>query len=224
MSSGKRPASAGLVGLVLAGGRSTRFGADKLAAELDGRPLLHHALLAVAQVSPHVLLSLGADAPMPPLPALAVPIRVVHDRSDEWGPLAGIGAGLDALEAEAASSLHPGLPGGGATLLVVAGDMPHLAASLLRGLVAALGPGDAAVLADAEGWRPLPCVVRAEAAGPLVRARLVGPDRSIRGVLRSLGPAIVSEAVWRTWDPDGAWRGDVDRPPDLAAARRREGT
>ncbi|MFN8623891.1 MAG: NTP transferase domain-containing protein, partial [Chloroflexota bacterium] len=36
--------------IVLAGGRASRFGADKLAASLDGVPLLHHAVRAVSAV------------------------------------------------------------------------------------------------------------------------------------------------------------------------------
>ena len=38
--------------IVLAGGASTRFGRDKLAEPVDGRPLLHHAAEAVAAVAP----------------------------------------------------------------------------------------------------------------------------------------------------------------------------
>jgi molybdopterin-guanine dinucleotide biosynthesis protein A len=73
------------LGLVLAGGRSRRFGADKAEALFDGRSLLDHALAAVALHcdriavigrSSDVVLSL-ADYPAPGL-----------------GPLGGIAAGL----------------------------------------------------------------------------------------------------------------------------------
>jgi len=208
---------ADVVGVVLAGGRATRFGADKLAAPLAGRPLLHHAVLAASAASAQVLVAVAADAAPPPLPEVAVPVRVVRDESADLGPLAGLAAALDALRATRGQDRL--------VLLVVAGDAPYLGRSLLDGLVASLGPSDAAaVLVDGDAWRPLPCVVRAAAAAPVVAAHLASADRSIRAVLRTLRPAIVDEAVWRTWDPDGAWRGDVDRPPDLAAARRQEAT
>ncbi len=42
---------AGISGIVLAGGRSRRFGADKLTTDVGGRPLLHHAITALAAVS-----------------------------------------------------------------------------------------------------------------------------------------------------------------------------
>ena len=40
---------------MLAGGRSTRFGTDKLAAELHGLPLLHHPVLRLAEVCAEVV-------------------------------------------------------------------------------------------------------------------------------------------------------------------------
>jgi molybdopterin-guanine dinucleotide biosynthesis protein A len=204
------------VGLVLAGGRATRFGADKLAVELAGRPLLHHAIAAVASVTGRVMVSLAHGAPPPDLPHLARPVEVVRDRSADLGPLAGLAAALDAMAPSCSDQC----------LLVVAGDAPSLSATLLVGLIRALDGAAAAVLADGDDWRPLPFVVRAAAAKPIVRDRLAGPDRSLRGVLRALGPAIVDEAAWRSWDPDGAWRDDVDAPADLvrAAARERQET
>ncbi len=196
-----------IVGLVLAGGRASRFGADKLAVELAGRPVLHHALAAVAGVTGRVMVSLAHDAPQPVLPDLGRPIELVRDSSGDLGPLAGLGAALEVIG-----------PAGDHRLLVVPGDAPSLQAPLLRALLRALDDADAAVLVDGDDWRPLPCAVRTRAAGPLVRERLAGPDRSLRGVLRTLRPSIVEEVVWRTWDPEGAWRDDIDEPADIARA------
>ena len=50
-----------LLGVVLAGGQSRRFGRDKALALLDGRPLIDHALAALV----------GCDA-------LAVAGRAIH--------------------------------------------------------------------------------------------------------------------------------------------------
>ncbi|HEY7940933.1 MAG TPA: NTP transferase domain-containing protein [Candidatus Limnocylindrales bacterium] len=198
------------VGLVLAGGRASRFGADKLAVELAGRPVLHHALTAVAVVTGRVLVSLAHDAPRPVLPDLGRPIELVRDRSGDLGPLAGLAAALEAIA-----------PAGDCRLLVVPGDAPSLPAPLLRGLLGALDHADAAVLADGDDWRPLPCAVRTGAAGSVVRERLAGPHRSLRGVLLALRPSIVEETVWRAWDPEGAWRDDIDEPADIVRAAAR---
>ncbi len=199
------------IGLVLAGGGARRFGADKLAVELAGRPVLHHALAAVAGVSERVVLALAAGAAPVALPDVGVPIEVIHDRSVDLGPLAGVAAAFDAL----------GRDGGDHRLLVVPGDAPSLRAPLLQGLLRELDHADAAVLADGDDWRPLPCAIRTHAAREIVRGRVDGPDHSLRGVLRVLSPAIVAEAAWRSWDPDGAWRDDIDEPADLARAAAR---
>ncbi len=78
-----------IAGIVLAGGRSTRFGSDKALAKLAGSTLLDHC---VSRLSPQVsqLLISGRFAPVcpPDTPVLADPI---NDR----GPLGGILAGLE---------------------------------------------------------------------------------------------------------------------------------
>lgn len=203
-------AQAERIGLVLAGGRATRFGADKLAAELAGRPVLHHAIVAVAAVTGRVLVSLAHDTAPPTLPDTGRPIQLVRDRSADLGPLAGLAAALDLLG-----------PAADQRLLVVPGDAPWLRPPLLRGLLRAMDDADAAVLMDGDDWRPLPCAVRSRAVAPLVRDQLAGRDHSVRGVLRALRPAIVSEVVWRAWDVDGAWRDDIDEPADIARAAAR---
>ncbi|MDQ3209832.1 MAG: NTP transferase domain-containing protein, partial [Actinomycetota bacterium] len=53
-------------GIVLAGGRSSRFGVDdKLAATYDGMPLLHHPVLRLAEITGDVVVVLAPDAPEP---------------------------------------------------------------------------------------------------------------------------------------------------------------
>ena len=49
--------------VVLAGGRSVRFGRDKLAEPIDGRPLLHHAIDAVRPVAPEIIVVAARGAP-----------------------------------------------------------------------------------------------------------------------------------------------------------------
>lgn len=118
------------------------------------------------------------------------------------GPLAGVVAGLRAARHE--------------LVLIVAGDQPNLPPVLLRGLLEAAAPAPAAVLVDGDGWRPLPCVVRRAEALAAAERRLGTADASLRGWLDALEPLAVPEWRWKPWDPDGAWRADVDTPEDLA--------
>jgi len=188
-------------GVLLAGGRSRRFGGDKLAAPYLGEPLLHRAARAVAAVCAEVVVVVGPAAAAPGLPP-DVRWRLARDAREGEGPLAGIVAGLAEVRTPVA--------------LVAAGDMPTLAPPVLERLVRAVlaGPGDAAALGEAGGFRPLPCALRPATIGA-ARARLGVGERSVRGFLAALRLAVVPEEAWRALDPSGETLRDVDVPEDL---------
>lgn len=74
-----------ILGAVLAGGRSTRFGSDKALAELDGRTLIARAVEALEGQCDAVVVVGREEAPAPTLPD--------WPRAD-MGPLAGVAAAL----------------------------------------------------------------------------------------------------------------------------------
>lgn len=74
-----------ILGCILAGGQSTRFGSDKALAELAGRTLLTHAVDALSGWCDHVVVVGRAEAPAPTLPDWPRP---------GMGPLGGIAAAL----------------------------------------------------------------------------------------------------------------------------------
>jgi molybdopterin-guanine dinucleotide biosynthesis protein A len=196
------PIDRSVTGIVLAGGRSSRFGTDKLAVEVHGRPLLDHAVLALAAVCDELIVAVSRDGPEPALPAgVEVPLSVAHDTLADAGPLAGLVAGLEAAHGNVA--------------VVAGGDQPELREELLRLLIASLGTADAAVLADGPEPRSLPVALRREPAVAAARGALGSVRRSLLGVILALQPVVVPEAAWRVVDPDGAWRRDIDRPKDL---------
>ncbi len=190
-----------VTGIVLAGGRSSRFGSDKLAAELDGRPLLHHALTAVAMVAAQIVVVVAPDAE-PAIPqSLEARVRVVHDPEPFGGPLVGLVAALAYVDSPIA--------------IVVGGDMPNLVPAVLHRLVTALGPAQAALLEVPGRVQPLPAaldVPAARAAGSEVVAR---GGRSLRDLLGRLDPVVLPAPVWLALDPAAATIADIDRPSDL---------
>jgi molybdenum cofactor guanylyltransferase len=189
-------------GIVLAGGRSLRFGRDKLSASVGARPLLILAVEAVAGICEEVVVTVAAGYRLPLLPSNA---RAVIDPAPYRGPLTGLLSGALASQR--------------GRLLVVGGDMPTLVPDVLLQLLDGLsGAHDAAVLGlgHNDDPQPLPCALRREA----LLAR--GPDqasvegRSLRWLLGSLDGVVVPGSVWRRVDPKGLTLRDVDEPGDLA--------
>jgi len=157
--------SPGVTGLILAGGRSTRFGADKARHPVAGRAMIEHVVAAVAAVTDAVLISV-AEVPSDDMPA----VRYVVDRYAEAGPLAGLHAGLEAA----------GTP----WVLAVACDMPFLTPAVLQRLLDARTPNVAAVVArtpDGQG-HPL-CACYHRDARPLVEARLASGTLAMHALL-----------------------------------------
>ena len=74
-----------ILGAVLAGGQSTRFGSDKALAEFRGHTLLSHAVDALSGWCEYVIVVGRETAPAPTLPDWPRP---------GMGPLAGIAAAL----------------------------------------------------------------------------------------------------------------------------------
>jgi molybdopterin-guanine dinucleotide biosynthesis protein A len=127
--------------VVLTGGAGRRLdGADKAALEHAGRTLLEHALTAVRDADEVVVVG--------PETTTSHPVTFARESPPGGGPLAGVSAGVAAL------SGAPDL------VLVLAVDMPHVTASTVARLLAAVGDGDAAWLVDAAGRRQLAGVVR----------------------------------------------------------------
>ncbi len=185
--------------IVLAGGRSRRFGRDKLAEPIGGRPLLELALEAVRPFASELLVVVAPGAQ----PAVPSGVVVVHDSAPFEGPLAGLLAGLGAA--------HEPI------VLVTAGDMPELKPEVVRVLldgIEATG-AEAAVLSDVERARPLPmALVRAPAltaAARLIKSR----ERRLGALVDALETTVIPEATWRALDPDGRTMLDIDTPDDL---------
>jgi molybdopterin-guanine dinucleotide biosynthesis protein A len=203
---------AGVSGIVLAGGSSSRFGSDKLAARFDGVPLLDRAVAALADVAVGcseivVVVAPGDDRE---LPAAAVPVRRAVDPAAHGGPLIGLLAGLEVAR-------EP-------IVVVVGGDMPTLSpdvlAALLRALTATDGSADGAVLVQRGVARPLPAALRNGAATQRARSLIGDGERSLVALVRGLAARELAEGEWRGLDPTGATLRDIDRPGDLPESSR----
>lgn len=185
--------------LILAGGRSSRFGRDKLAEPIDGRPMLDHVVDRVRAIATDIVVVTAADAALD----LTSDVEVVPDDRPFEGPLAGLGAGLRAVD--------PGVE----RVIVVGGDMPTVVPAVLARLVAALERREAAVLADDARERPLPMAVRRSVASPFVDRLLDDGERRLRALLQHLDVEVIPYETWLEDDPAGESLRDVDVPGDL---------
>lgn len=143
-----------LTGVVLAGGKSSRFGSDKASALLRGRPLLQWVLDAVGQASEAIVIVKARGQVLPEVTA-QVPLVVVEDLYDEQGPLAGLVAAFEAVHTPVA--------------FATSCDSPLTEPALIRYL--ASRAGDADVVCPLVGGypQPLAAVYRASVCLPVFR-------------------------------------------------------
>ena len=188
-----------VTGLVLAGGRSSRFGRDKLAVRIDGRTLLDSAIDGVTPAATEILVVAAPDG----APELPDDARLVHDPIAFEGPLAGVAAGLRAAR-------EP-------IVLVVGGDMPTLVGAVIDSMLAALdAPGVEAVVLEHEGRaRPLPIAMRRDPALAAANVLLADGERRLRALIETLETSVIPEATWRGLDPYAMTVRDIDTPADL---------
>ena len=117
--------TAPIVGLVLAGGRSTRMGRDKAGLQFEGRTQLSRAFGLLSALTTRCFVSVRADQREDPLRAGFA--QVIDLPNGPAGPIGGI---------RAAQLAHPE-----AAWLVLACDLPLLDAATLQHLIARRDPG-----------------------------------------------------------------------------------
>lgn len=186
--------SAHIAGMVVAGGRSTRFGGEKAIAPYAGQPMLLWAVRRLARVATQVAVNArpGSGAA-----ALAVEqgLVLLHDMpGDPDGPLSGVRAGLAWASAR-----------GLASLAVSPCDVPLLPEDLFVRLAALAGDG-AAMVETSEGRQPQ-CAIWPVSALPVLTAALAGGQHP---------------PTWRMLEQIGAARLHVEPPGLFANINTRE--
>jgi len=191
-----------VAGVVLAGGRSRRFGRDKLAEKYEDRPLLQHPVSRLLEICDRVVVVLAPGAEEPPMPTGAS-VTFARDAIEAEGPLRGLSAGLEVANAD--------------WVVLAGGDMPDLQpAVLLEMLRAGFETGAVAVSLSDEGKeRPLPCVLRTGPAAEAVDRLLESGRRSLRDLLAAVAAVVIDEPTWTALDPERRTLIDVDEPGDV---------
>lgn len=189
----------GVTAVVVAGGKSTRFGRDKASAIVAGRPLLEWVVRAVAPACTVVVVVRAQGQELPTL--TGAPVTVVDDEYEEKGPLAGLVAGFAVVSTPLA--------------FAVSCDVPLVRAELVSGL-AALADGVDVVVPHVDGYaQPLLAIYRVRTCLPAFR-RAVEEDRlKITLAFAGLRARAVREAELEAFDPGlGSFR-NLNRADDL---------
>jgi molybdenum cofactor guanylyltransferase len=186
--------SESVIGVVLAGGASSRMGVSKATLELGGIPLAERALRPLRAAGLEVaMVAKEGDA----LPPLDVPVWI--EARPERHPLAGI---LEALER-----------GAGRSVLVCACDMPFVTAELVAHLAGL--PGTAVPEA---GGRLHPLLARYEPAAAKVLCAALDGRTSLHDATRQAGAAIVPESEIARFGDPARLLFNINTPANLARA------
>lgn len=206
-----------LLGTVLAGGASVRFGRDKTVEPVDGVPMVIRAYAVLELVFDEVAIVLGAErggldhraaAVRKLLPGAAL----VRDAREGTGPIAGVEAALTAAEAR-------GFDGA----FVLASDLPLASARLVstvarawaedRAVAVAPGFSEAADTdAPRRTWQPL-CAVYSNPVLTAIRRLCARGEHSLHGLLDEVGgrPLTLDKELGRELL-------NVNRPSELGLA------
>ncbi len=190
---------AGVIGVVLAGGRSRRFGRVKSLELLAGERLIDRQIRTLRAVFAEVVV-IANDAD----PSLAADVTVCPDLVPGRGPLAGLHAAL----------VH----GAGASVFVTACDMPFVQLPLVRRLVELAAGVDVAVPRRGHLVEPL-LGVYSPACLPHVQRMLEAGELRVVGFFPLVRTAYIETEEIRRLDPHGLSFFNVNTPEDMARAR-----
>lgn len=120
---GKNRPIKGITGLILAGGKSTRFGKNKALVEMDGVRLIERVIRVMGSVFQRLIIITNT-----PHEYAYLKLPMVEDLIKGLGPLGGLYTGLESISDE--------------TGFFVACDMPFLSEPLIRHMAAIRGDFD----------------------------------------------------------------------------------
>lgn len=157
-----------VAGILLCGGKSSRMGSPKAWLLVNGETLLARTVRIVSEVASPIIVAAAVGQELPSLPQGVI---VVRDALPERGPLGGLAAALEAMEADAA--------------IVVSCDLPRLTNSVLKALIDSQDDSLACVPVVNGESQPLAALYRKEAL-PIVEQHLATNRLSMRALLDAL--------------------------------------
>lgn len=191
-----------LTSIVLAGGRSTRFGRNKLLETVGDKSLIQRVIDRVAILSLEIIIVTAGGEELPC--SSDVTIRTTPDAYPGKGPLVGIYSGLMACSNSRA--------------LVVGGDMPFLNVNLLRYMSQLCYACDVVVPRAGDKLEPL-CAVYSRSCLGYIEKLLKRDELRINKLFDMARVRYLEEEEIDRIDPDHLSFFNVNTPEDLEKAR-----
>lgn len=188
--------------VVLAAGRSSRMGTNKLLEDLHGKPVVRHVVEAtLASRAGPVTVVTGHQAAEVSLALVGLNVTFVHNPRFAEGMATSLQTGIEAV------------PDTSAAALVMLGDMPLVTPAIINRLVDNLAGHAAAraVVPIAEGRRANPVIIARSLFSSVDK---LSGDAGARKLLDQCGDDVVEVMI----EHDGVLL-DVDTPEALALAR-----
>ena len=202
MGAEKKP----VLGYVLAGGGSTRFGRDKALVKIDGKSMLLRMCELLRGLCGEVRIVVAPDK------HVELGATTLVDRWPGEGPLGGILTALRATEKSGANRQWN---------LIVGCDMPFLTHELLNHLIerAVASRGEVIVPRSASGLEPLCACWRGSGRKTVQRAFDSGV-RKVAEAMKELKMEIIDESDWKRFDNAGRLFWNMNTAADYDEAKK----
>lgn len=168
-------------GIILAGGKSLRFGEDKVFTKVRGSILIESLISLLTPLFDNLIVVTNH-----PERLAGYPVRVTSDKTRGIGPIAGIQAGLMASDSE--------------TNFVLACDMPLISAGLIKYMQTIKGY-EAVVPSIEEKVEPLHAIY-SKTCLPIIEQQIKAGRYKIQEMFFKLSVCYINEEVIRNFDPN----------------------
>ncbi len=190
-------------GVILAGGKSSRYGTNKAFAEMQGARLIDRVAQAMASVFPRLILVTNT-----PHEYAYLKIPMFEDHIKGLGPIGGLYTGLDMMPDPAG--------------FFVACDMPFINPDLVLRMIS-MGTDYDAVVPKVD-WMIEPLhALYAKSCLPFIKAAIKAGEYQIFKIYERIRVRYVGEDEIKAFDPEFKTFFNVNRPEELKDALKMDG-
>jgi molybdopterin-guanine dinucleotide biosynthesis protein A len=192
-----------MTSIILAGGKSLRFGQNKALQVIEGKSLIQWVVDRLAILSTEIIIATAHGEAIPC--SSAVRIKTVADIYPEKGPLGGIYSGLTASSSSRA--------------IVVSCDTPFLSVSLLKYMTQVYPTFDVVIPRIKNELEPLCAVYSKNCLAP-IQELLERDERQVRKLFDMVKVRYVEEDEINRFDPEHLSFFNINSQDDLERARK----